>query len=207
MDLHFEAISDNTKRVLFLLNDKDTIKKFYLAGGTALALQLGHRISNDLDFFSQNGFDENFTIQRLAEMGNFQLEKRAEQTIIGILNDTKVSFFDYNYPLLKEPENIGNIRIADVSDVACMKIDAIASRGTKRDFIDVYFIAKNVISLGDIFVNFEKKFSSLNYNMIHIKKSLVFFEDAEDDASPQMLRSVGWEDVKKFFEDEIVKIN
>ena len=96
--------------------------------------------------------------------------------------------------------------VADIIDIACMKIDTISSRGAKRDFIDVYFIAKEIIPLKEIFEFFEKKYACINYNMMHIKKSLVFFDDAESDPTPQMLKPADWEEIKSFFKKEAVNL-
>ena len=201
--MYLEFLPEDTKNVLFLFGKEMFIKDFYLAGGTGLALQIGHRISGDLDFFAPKQFDENLLIQKLSALGKFQLEKKSEQSVIGILNDVKISFLGYKYPLLSSFKIAENINIADVSDVACMKIDAIAGRGTKRDFIDVYFIVSALISLSETLKMFEKKYAKINYNMIHVRKSLVYFDDAEEEPMPQMLKPVDWHKVKEFFQKEI----
>lgn len=203
---HWEALSEETKKSFSLLEKMALVGQFYLAGGTALALQLGHRISLDLDFFDKNEFDEIQLTQQLSKIGKFNLEKKAPQTILGILENTKVSFLNYSYPLLFPFKTIESIKIADSRDIACMKIDAIASRGAKRDFIDVYFAAKEFASLTEILKLFAQKYASLNYNLVHVKKSLVFFDDAESDPMPKMLNPVNWGNIKKFFQEEVVKL-
>ena len=203
---HLEVLPEDTKQTFSLLSNSSLIKRFYLTGGTALALQIGHRISEDFDFFTTENFDESILIQKMPEVGKFQLEKKSEQTIIGILNNTKISFMGYHYPILSPLKNISSVNVADVVDIACMKIDTISSRGAKRDFIDVFFIVKEIIPLKEIFEFFEKKYAAINYNMMHIKKSLVFFDDAESDPMPQMLKPVKWNEVKLFFRKEIKKL-
>lgn len=205
-NFHLEVLPEEGRRVLRLLADLPGIEDFYLAGGTALALYLGHRISGDLDFFSEINFDETILIQKLSRLGKLSLEKKSEQTITGVLDGVKVSFIGYNYPLLAAFKNLNGAKIADISDIACMKIDAIASRGTKRDFVDIYFIVKEGRSLQEILDLFKEKYASLGYNMVHVAKSLVYFEDAENDAMPRMLASVSWEDVKQFFQKEIKRL-
>ncbi len=202
MEIHLEVLSAKTKQVFSLLSKFSWIQQFYLAGGTAMALQLGHRISKDLDFFAPQIFDESQLIQRLSGLGRFQLEKKSDQTIIGFLNDTKLSFLAYQYPLLSPFKIVAGLKTADVIDIACMKIDAIASRGSKRDFIDLYFVAKEILPLPEILGFFEKKYSSISYNMMHVKKSLVFFKDAEGDPMPKMLKPVDWSAVVLFFKDQ-----
>lgn len=206
MDTYFEILPEDTKQTFSLLSNSSLIKSFYLAGGTALALQIGHRISQDLDFFTSENFDESVLIQKIPDIGDFQLEKKSDQTIIGILNNTKISFIGYKYPFLAPFKNILNMNVADIIDIACMKIDTISSRGAKRDFIDVFFVVKEIIPLREILKLFEKKYASINYNMMHIKKSLVFFDDAESDSMPQMLKPINWKEVKSFFEEEVVKL-
>jgi len=203
MNFHQEVLPKNSKTILPILSNSAFMSQFYLVGGTALALYFGHRMSGDFDFFSQKPFDESALISRISKLGKFQLEQKSEQTVIGMLNDIKLSFLGYNYPLLFPLENFNGLNIASVLDIACMKIDAIASRGTKRDFIDVYFIIKKTATLTKILDYFEKKYSALNYNMMHIKKSLVFFDDADLEPMPVMLEPVDWEVVKKFFRDSV----
>lgn len=206
--MHLEILPQDTKQTLILLDKHNFIKSFYLAGGTALALHLGHRISADLDFFSQESFDESLLTQKIANIGNFQLEKKSDQTVIGILNNVKLSFLGYKYPLLAPLRNIAdfNINIADVIDIACMKIDTISARGAKRDFIDIYFVAKEIMSLKELLEFFKKKYASLNYNLIHIKKSLMYFEDAESEPMPKMIKPINWREVKSFFEKEVARL-
>ena len=96
--------------------------------------------------------------------------------------------------------------MADIRDIAAMKIDAIATRGAKRDFIDLYFISKAGYRLTEIFGFYNKKYGTLASNLIHIQKSLVFFNDAELDEMPKMLKKVKWEEIKRYFEDEVKKM-
>jgi len=96
--------------------------------------------------------------------------------------------------------------MADIRDIAAMKIDAIATRGAKRDFIDLYFICKAGYQLAEILDFYNKKYGELASNLIHIQKSLVFFNDAEPDEAPRMLKEIGWDEVKKYFENEVKKL-
>ncbi|MCK4308846.1 MAG: nucleotidyl transferase AbiEii/AbiGii toxin family protein [Candidatus Atribacteria bacterium] len=99
------------------------------------------------------------------------------------------------------------IKVADLRDIGCMKIDAISSRGTKRDFIDLFFICKEVISLKNLLSLFKRKYKSVNYNMMHILKSLAYFEDAENNPMPKMTVPASWQEIKSFLKKEIKKIN
>lgn len=205
MNFYLDVLPDDSKEVISILESLSITRQFYLAGGTGSALYLGHRLSGDLDFFTYDNFDEPLLISKLSEIGKFHLEQRSEQTVIGILNNTKLAFFGYRYPLLFPLEKIKGINIANLIDIACMKVDAISSRGSKRDFIDVYFIAM-VAPLPKILSSFENKYASINYNMMHIKKSLVYFLDAEDDPMPVMIKPVDWDEIKLFFQEEIKRL-
>ncbi|MEK7169579.1 MAG: nucleotidyl transferase AbiEii/AbiGii toxin family protein [Patescibacteria group bacterium] len=206
MDFHKEILPAGTLETFSKLSHSSLIGNFYLAGGTGLALQLGHRFSNDLDFFTPKKFNEETTLQEIISLGKLRLEKKEAQAIVCQLDETKLSFLGYGYPLLEPLKHFDGISVAEISDIACMKIDAIASRGTKRDFIDVYFVMKEIMPLNEILANFKKKYAKLNYNTVHIKKSLVYFNDAENDAMPRMIKPVYWEKVKETFESEVKKL-
>jgi len=201
-----QVIQGDTKAILALLEKSGIIQKAYLAGGTALALQLGHRISYDLDFFTQEEFDEQALLPEIEKISNFQLERLAWRTILGKFKDVKFSIFYYKYPLLYSAKKFGMINITDIRDIAAMKIAAIASRGTKRDFVDLYFICRETMSLSDVIRVYDEKYRNLATTEIHIMKSLVYFEDAEPDEMPEMLKKASWEDIKKYFEGEIKKL-
>ncbi|MCK4784157.1 MAG: nucleotidyl transferase AbiEii/AbiGii toxin family protein [Desulfobacteraceae bacterium] len=200
-----QVLPENTKAILALLEKSEIIQKAYLAGGTALALQLGHRISYDLDFFTREEFNENILLPQMKKISKFELEKIAWKTILGKFKDVRFSIFYYEYPLLYHTKKFGMINILDLRDIAAMKIAAIASRGVKRDFVDLYFICKETVSLGDAIQLYDKKYKNLAATAIHIMKSLTYFEDAEAQDIPHMLVPVNWEEVKRFFEDEIKK--
>ena len=201
-----QVLPGNTKAVLAILEKSEIIQKAYLAGGTALALQLGHRISYDLDFFTQEEFDEQMLLPEIKKISDFQLEKIAWRTILGKFKDVKFSIFYYKYPLLYAAKKFGMVKVTDIRDITAMKIAAIASRGTKRDFVDLYFICKEVVSLPGAIQLYDKKYENLATTEMHIMKSLVYFEDAESDEMPRMLKKVVWEDIKKYFEKEVKKL-
>lgn len=193
-----QVLPGNTKATLAILEKSEIIQKSYLAGGTALALQLGHRISHDLDFFTQEEFDEELLLPEIKEISSFQLEKIAWRTIIGKFEDVRFSIFFYKYPLLYHSKKFGMVNILDVRDIAAMKIAAVASRGAKRDFVDLYFVCKDKISLREAIRLYDKKYKNLVTMEMHIMKSLVYFEDAEPEEMPKMLKKVEWKKVKKF---------
>jgi hypothetical protein len=182
------------------LGAKKISRGFYLAGGSALALHLGHRVSVDLDFFTARSFDVATLTRRLARAGEFIQEQRKKDTLLGTFNQVKVSFFRYSYPLIDNGATVLNTRIAGVPDIGAMKLDAIGTRGKKRDFIDLYFICRTGHSLEEILDWYQEKYRGLEINLIHFVKALTYFNDAEDDPMPPMLVRASWSEVKRFFE-------
>jgi hypothetical protein len=197
-----EVLPKNAKKSLALIGESELLKNAYLAGGTALALQLGHRESVDFDFFTVRAFNETAMVQRLNELlPDFYLERKEWRTILGYVGKTRFSYFYYEYPLLSKTKKWSGVNLADPKDIAAMEIAALADRGTKRDFIDLYFIfaVEKIISLDEALQIYDKKFKKLKQNKLHILKSLAYFGDAENEKMPKMLKPVNWKKVKDFF--------
>lgn len=197
------GLSAQTQTNLESLKSVSFVRNYYLAGGTALSLHFGHRFSNDLDFFSQNPATPETIRVELAKLGNLEIIQNEEGTFNGILNDSKLSFFVYLYGLLDPVLDFGGVGVADVADIACMKIDAISSRGTKRDFIDLYFICRKFKPIEGLLELYSKKYRKVKFNKLHLVKSLVYFDEAEGDIVPEMIEKVDWEEVKKFFREKV----
>ena len=202
---HREVISDATESALRSLRDAELLDRFYLAGGTGLALQIGHRRSEDLDFFAQELFDENILLQQIEQAEQLALVEKAPHTVHATLRDTKVSFLGYQYPLLFPLTRFLDVAVADQRDIACMKISAIASRGTMRDFVDLYVMAQEY-GLPELLRLFDRKYAKTGYNRVHTLKSLTFFDDAEKDSMPHMLIPLRWDEVKRFFVREVPRL-
>lgn len=201
-----EILGPKTSRDLEGLIKSGLLENFYLAGGTGAALILHHRQSYDLDFFSQNGFPEDRLAANLARLGRLELEKKETGTLNGLWEHTRLSFFHYPYRLLREPQLILNVKVADLIDIACMKLDAVAGRGSKKDFIDLYEIIRHGHPLKELLVQFEKKYAPIKYNLTHIKKGLVYFADADEEQPPIMIKPLDWKKIKEFFISEIKKL-
>ena len=204
--INFDWLPEKTRLLLEKLSRCSFVADFYLAGGTAAALFLNHRRSDDLDFFSEKEFNQALLVKKLKAIGKFEGLKNAENTIIGKLDDIKVSFFTLPYALLEPAEKQENLAVAQLVDLAAMKILAISDRGTKRDFVDLYWLCQNFKPLEELLTIFQKKFGEYDYNIYHIIKSLVYFEDADIDAMPQMRVDLKWQEVKKFFIGEKEKL-
>jgi len=188
-----------------LLSQLAFLKKhgFYMAGGTALALQIGHRTSLDFDFYTRKKFNNKELLRELEK--NFKtatLIETAEQTLIVKINGVEVSFFHYPYPLTYPPLKIEGVYLASKEDIAAMKIIAISDRGTRRDFIDIYFLLKE-FPLEKIFEFIKKKYP--NFNIYVGLRGLTFFADAEKKQTRRLylFQSVSWPEIKKFLIKEV----
>ena len=200
--MFIETLPEATQRSLELLGAKKITRGFYLAGGSALALHLGHRLSVDLDFFTVQSFDALALSRRLAQADTFTQEQRKKDTLLGAFAQVKVSFFRYSYPMLAPTATVLNTAIASVPDIGAMKLDAIGTRGRKRDFIDLYFVCRAGHSLEEVLGWYREKYQGVEVNLIHYIKALTYFEEAEADPMPRMLKRVSWDRAKRFFEKE-----
>jgi len=201
--MHPETLYPKTKQVLDLLSSEPFLKDFYLAGGTGLSLQLGHRKSIDLDFFI-NTFPNHQTLLKNISKHNPTIINQSNGTLDVLINDTKVSFLEYKYSLINSLIPYDHIQIASIMDIACMKITAISSRGSKKDFVDLNEILKE-FTLEQTFSNFEQKYQNIKYQKAHLLKSLIFFLDAENDPEPDYLLKQDWNQIKKNIESQVQK--
>lgn len=182
----------------------DLCSGFYLAGGTALALQVGHRRSVDFDFFAPEPFDTAKKVRDLDGSGKFELFHLDKDTVNGSLNGVRLSYFYYRYPLIQPLLGYEGLAIARKLDIAAMKLQAIAGRGSRKDFIDLCFLLKEY-SLDKILTAYSRKFGTRLANRYHVYKSLVYFVDAEEEAMPRMLIPTSWPQVKKTIIVEVKK--
>lgn len=200
-----QALLPETFRALQLAGSLPVLKKAYMAGGTALALRLGHRISEDLDFFTREKFDEDLVVADLRKAG-LEKEKTAWMTVKGNFGKTDVSLFYYEYPLIEETDVFEGVNVVRKKDIAAMKIIAMYDRGTRRDFTDLYFLAKE-FSLEEMMEFYDLKFKDLEEKRYHIIRSLDYFGDADAEVKkPEMLVDFKWEDAKKFFHSESMRL-
>ncbi|MDO8668179.1 MAG: nucleotidyl transferase AbiEii/AbiGii toxin family protein [bacterium] len=207
-DWHTEALPRDTKKALELLSKESWLGRsnWYLAGGTALALQAGHRSSVDLDFFIPEKFNNNLLLDHFNG-ADWQTDINAEGTIYGTLTGAKVSFIFYPFfRPAKKPLTYGFIKVLEPVDIAVMKIIAISQRGRKRDFFDLYWCAKNIAPLKEFILKLKTQYPSVAHDYHHILKSLVYFIDAENDPTPKINFEVNWKQIKKFFTNEVPRI-
>jgi nucleotidyltransferase AbiEii toxin of type IV toxin-antitoxin system len=169
------------------------------------ALHLGHRRSEDLDLFTGREFEPEAVLQKLQSISGVSLVAKDLNTVHVNIRETKVSFLGYLHPLLFACEVFLGLQVADPQDIACMKISAIAGRGTKRDFLDLYAASKRY-GLDQLLQWFKEKYARTNYSMVHILKSLTYFEEAEKDPMPDVLVPLSWEETKQFFIDQAPRL-
>ena len=198
--MHPNTIPPNTKKVLNKIKKTNFLKSFYLTGGTALSLYLGHRESEDLDFFSKDNFDPVRLQQEIKGLGKLKDVVIQSGTLNLFLDQAQLQFLYYPYRLIKPYVRWQEISLSSVIDIACTKLRTIGMRGSKKDFIDIYFLLKTY-SLNELFDSLEEKYQGIDYNIPHILKALVYFNDAEVQPMPRMRKKVTWTEVKK----EVVK--
>jgi hypothetical protein len=204
VELYLQALPPEQRQLFERMIRWPWLGEFYMAGGTALALQIGHRQSIDFDFFIEKPFDVQKTIRTLTEQGAFDLLNEDQDTINGSLDGVKVSFFKYQYPLLKDIGVHQTIRIAHRLDIALMKLEAIAGRGSKKDFVDLYFLLKEY-TVEQLLENYTQKYSAGTGNRYHLFKSLTYFEDAERQPMPLLIKTVAWDEIKRVIGAEVRK--
>jgi len=203
--LQYRAVYPSTLELLKKLMGYEQLQATFLVGGTALALQLGHRLSIDLDLFTELDFETEAILSELREDMELQVVMQKEKNSLIInarLKNTenefvKIDFVKYAYPLLRTVQNQDGIRFLSIEDIIPMKLSAAANRGAKKDFFDIYELLK-IYSLSDMLKFFTSKYPDITH--FHILKSLTYFDDAEAEFDPIMLNSTNWDDVKNSIE-------
>lgn len=208
---HFNILPRQTKIALDFLSQESWLKKtqWYLAGGTALALQAGHRSSVDLDFFTtQSSFNNVSLLKHFLGNQNWKTSINDEGTIYGELFDAKISFIAYPFFYPKQPpKHYGAVNVIQPLDIAVMKIIAISQRGRKRDFFDLYWCVKNLEPLEETIRRLKFQYPSVAHDYHHILKSLAYFTDAEADPMPKISFKAAWPEVKNFFKKEVIALS
>jgi len=200
------VLSQNAQDALAILGRSGILKNAYLAGGSALALQFGHRISVDFDFFTQKRFNPANLGRKLTAIGDFKKEVAKGITLIGTFNDVKFSCFTYDYPLIGHTTEFLSVALAHPHDIAAMKLSAICDRATKRDYVDLFVLHQQGISIESGLRLYGEKYHVLEENMFTLLKALSYFDEAETTDMPKMLIPVSWDAVKRFFISESMRL-
>lgn len=201
-----KVLSKDAKTSLALLGKTKPLDRAYLTGGTALALQLGHRESLDLDFFTPEEFENAAVIKDLKKIGQFKEWDSTYGCVAGMFNGIKLTLFLYKHKILFPFKLLYGLKILDIREVAAMKMAAITARTTKRDFVDLYFICKRVMPLKKVLAIYNRKYGDLKEHKMSLYKSLVYFDDVESEEMPKMLKHCNWDEVKRFFEREVKRL-
>jgi hypothetical protein len=198
--LQKEAIGPNILELIKTLQAEDVFSTFHLAGGTGLALLLGHRQSDDIDLFTGESFDEERYLQHLEANYRFSLDFRARSTLKGSINGIKTDIISHAYPLVKPLVTDENMRVYSREDIAAMKVNAIAGDGTRsKDFVDIYFLLKE-FTVGNLIAFFETKYTQRS--SFHALKSLCYFDEVDLADWPIMIKEkdLRWDKVKRVIE-------
>ena len=199
--IHTDVLSEGQKRVLPQLARALVNTDFYLAGGTGLALQVGHRSSIDFDWFIPQLGDPEALFRRLKSCSIvFHVQSLGFETVYLTVENVQMSFIGYDYPLLQSKTQWAgqDLYIAGINDIACMKLSAVASRGSRKDFIDLHYMIKHFLGLDDYLQLYMKKYE--NRDIGHVVRSLVYFADAETEPDIKTNYPLSWKDLKQDFE-------
>lgn len=197
--LYRETVAEQTFQLLQKISALSELSNFQLAGGTSLSLQIGHRISYDLDFFSESFIPNEQILEALNGIGKIQVTSQFKRILVLFIDGIKVDFVRHNYKNIEPPLLIDTIKLTGLKDIAAMKINAITGRGRRRDFIDLYCLLKT-FTLNQIFEFYSTRFT--DGNTLMATRSLTFFNDAENDPEIQWMKNpISWDEVK----DSIIK--
>ncbi|NOZ78464.1 MAG: nucleotidyl transferase AbiEii/AbiGii toxin family protein [Acidobacteria bacterium] len=200
LKLHWEATVPGMRQVYELISKALRGESFYLAGGTALALMEAHRISFDLDFFAKSIKSPAALAERLDERPlEIRVTSVAPGTLYAVANGIQVSFIATHYPLLLPAAAPGDglIPLASRDDLGAMKLAAVASRGSRKDFVDLWILVRRHRSLQEYLELYRRKYVS--HDVGHVLRSLVYFDDADSEPELQLTAPVDWRNVKADF--------
>lgn len=183
--LYKETVGPATLGLISKLQADPLFHDFYLVGGTALSLQIGHRISLDIDLFTRNAFDNGEMLDHLEKNYKFSLQFIHHNTLKGFIKGIFVDFIRHDYPRIGDPISEEGIIMASLPDIAAMKLNAISGNGTRaKDFVDIYFLLKKY-SFGELIDFYKTKYSERND--FHVIKSLTYFDDIITENWPNMV--------------------
>ncbi len=200
--LYYQTIDAKTLELLKELQKITIFKNLRLVGGTALALQIGHRKSIDIDLFGILDADVYELSETISQFSSVVLLKKTKNINIYIINDVKVDIVNYYYPWIEKPLICDTITMAHPEDIIAMKLAAITGRGSKKDFIDLYFLLQSY-SLENMLNLYTKKYA--DGSVFLVLKSLSYFDDADKDELPFMLKPIKWKNVKTLILNELDK--
>ena len=201
--LHLETVATPTLELLKELQNLKSLRETRLVGGTALSLQYGHRISVDLDLFAYN-LDSDF-ITIISEIKNkgfkIDIRKQSSNIMISMIENIKVDIVNYPYPWIDNKLCEENIVLATDKDIAALKLSAITNRGTRKDFIDLFYLLKKY-PLEKMLSFYTNKYG--DGSILMVLRSLTYFDDAEIDVSPNIMdKNITWSTIKNTISNEV----
>ncbi len=200
--LYYNTVKPKTLELLINLQKLDLLSQSRLVGGTALALQFGHRESIDIDLFGNIIAKTDEIKNEFSKIGKTEIISASKNINIFSVNNIKTDIVSYPFKWLFPAITEDNIIMADIRDVAAMKLSAITNRGSKKDFIDLYYILKQY-TFSEILTFYEKKYKEASPFLL--LKSLVYFNDAEKEPMPKMTNKIDWEIIKSAIRKEVKK--
>ncbi|MBO5816742.1 MAG: nucleotidyl transferase AbiEii/AbiGii toxin family protein [Paludibacteraceae bacterium] len=201
--LSLRTIEPHTLELLKALMQEPALCELRLVGGTALALQYGHRSSIDLDLFGKIDIDAYELQEILSKHGMLRVENETKIIHQYIIDNIKVDVVNYPFEWITPMIEDEGVRLASPMDIAAMKVNAIEGRGTKKDFIDMYMLLQHY-SLEEILGFYQQKYP--NHSVFRALRSLTYFEDAEDQFMPRMFVDDTWEDIKQLIVNKVKTI-
>ena len=202
--LHFETVEPNTLSVLNELVNMPELHQFSLVGGTALSLLYGHRISVDLDLFSNHPFENSILIEALKRkfQDRFLMEQKPPHFgIFCFINDVKVDIVRHSHPVIRPQLLFDGIRMISTEDIIAMKVQAILGRGKKKDFWDIAELLEHY-TVAD-FIKFHKEKYATRNLLITVPQAITYFADADESEDPISLKMQTWESVKGFISGKV----
>lgn len=202
--LSLRTIEPHTLELLRALMQEAALSELRLVGGTALALQYGHRSSVDLDLFGKIDVDGYELQSILSKYGVLKVENETKIIHQYYIDNIKIDVVNYPFEWISPIIEEDGIRLASPIDIAAMKVNAIEGRGTKKDFIDMYMLLQHY-SLKEIIAFYQQKYP--NYSIFRALRSLTYFEDAEDQFMPRMFIEDTWENMKLYITNQVKLYN
>lgn len=193
--LQLRTIDPGTLGLLKSLVQEPFLADNFLVGGTALALQMGHRFSVDLDLFTHSAFEAEPLLEAFEAKYNVQPLTITNTIFIIVVEGVKVDCVRFKYPFAFPLLNMEGVRMADIRDIAPMKLDAVTKRGSKKDFFDMYYLFER-FSPAQILEWYNQMFR--HSTSFHVIRCLTYFDDAEQTETPIVFdKKVTWAEVKK----------
>ena len=195
--VHLEALTPTQRRIFQGCAKTTGAWGTYLAGGAALALQLGHRRSDDFDWFGPRAVPPADLLNDVRKLGrNIEVDQNTEGTFLGRVDGVKFSVFRYRYPLLEQPLAIEGSPVASLRDIAAMKLHAITQRAVKRDYVDIHaLLAGAKLQLERMVFAFHQRFPT--GDPVAVARALAYFGDVDKGVMPEMLNRTTWDKVKR----------